>query len=803
MKKILCFFILLFGALYVNAQPPSAGYYLNGIDDYIQLDDTDNINTSVINNRTIEGWFKVVNGSARQVVYEEGAQVRSLLVYVENNYIHIGVYNKADYTPRWEGSYFREPINNDQWYHFALILENVTTPQNNPISATDNTGFKWYLDGVNMGEQAGFRVGSHPGDINVGRSDGSGPGLFFADGPWFPVGLSEYCFNSNSSSNNNYYFNGYVWGLRIWNDVRTQQEIVDNQPLIITTLGVDDLVAFLDGDSVGYLDDDDNEEEDSGGGGVDPNRVWSSTAADGNWNNASNWVGGLIPDPGLLETVIIPTSTNYPILGTHIILGDLTLDSGTSIDLQTGATLDVSYGLDNNGAITVEEQGSLLYRKNIDLTGTGNYIVKRNTPNYSNPYFYSFWSSPIVSSDANLSTLFPYSDDVYYCWDTTLDPSNWGNAGTQMVPGVGYAVRSTAAGSNLVTFDGAINNGEIVVPIANTEYADTGELGFNLIGNPYPCAIQWENFVALNRDEVEETMYYWKQVTAPYGPNLASEYIDYNNTGSNPIGMADGEIGTGQAFFVKAKAGTGGSVTFANTDKIVGNNDQFFRTSNTMTYPGRVSFKLENETLYATQLIGFLDRATTNYDDGYDGYFINYGAPIEFYSLLGDSKLSIQGYESLQGQNVTLPIGFRVDVAGVYTLSLDANYIDSAYEIELEDTETGIISNLKYDSYTFEANDSVTNDSRFLLHFRIEPVLNVDDEIIDNQTTIHYEEGVLSIWSPNSTNWNTVEVFSMDGRLLQSTEFSPEIPVESYASGVYILRLKGDNGSYLTKKWIK
>ena len=47
-------------------------------------------------------------------------------------------------------------------------------------------------------------------------------------------------------------------GFRVWNDVRTSTEINDNMDNIITTVGTDNLVAALDGDTFTYLDSSNN-----------------------------------------------------------------------------------------------------------------------------------------------------------------------------------------------------------------------------------------------------------------------------------------------------------------------------------------------------------------------------------------------------------------------------------------------------------------------------------------------------------------------------------------------------------------
>ena len=63
--------------------------------------------------------------TSRQFIMKEGAGTRAVLVYIEGGYLVVGGYNRADYTPRWEGTYFRKAITAGTWYHVALVLDNA------------------------------------------------------------------------------------------------------------------------------------------------------------------------------------------------------------------------------------------------------------------------------------------------------------------------------------------------------------------------------------------------------------------------------------------------------------------------------------------------------------------------------------------------------------------------------------------------------------------------------------------------------------------------------------------------------
>ena len=812
MKKLQILFLLLLTASFMLAQPPSDGYYLDGVDDFIELSDSDNINTTTVNNRTIEGYFKVDDATSRQVVYEEGGGSRGIIMYVESDYIIVGGFNRAnaDYSPRWEGTFFREPISDDTWYHVAIVFDNVSTPVNNPIAASDNTNLKWYLDGTLMDSRAGFEIRNHSGDVNLGRSDAN---VRYANcGTWTSGGSSEYCFNNNSQSNSNNYFAGNIWGFRIWDDVRTATEIDDNKDILITTVGTNNLVAALDGDTISYLDDDDDVVTDSGS-----NKTvitWSATASTTSWTTGSNWVGGTAPDATKLESVIIQSSTNYPVLTAHTEVGELTVNATASITVNAGATLDVYYDLINNGTITIEDDGAMLSRENVPVSGTGSYTVKRDSPNYTNRYFYSYWSTPIDESSSTIATIFPSVGGYNYFWNASATNAAWSNSHTDMEVGRGYAFRANHFNVETATFTGTVNNGDIVENVYYTIDPGSGESGYNIIGNPYPSAIDWESFQDDNSDEIQGTVYYWRQTDAPIGDNLASDYIEYNSTGSNPLGAADGNIGTAQGFAVQAKSGTAGTVTFKNSHRVIANNTQFFRpnssgvftpettnTSNNQT-DGRLSLRMSGNGVYATQLIGFIPEGTMGYEEQYDGPFINEGSSLEFYSYINTDKMSIQALPELSNTNYEVPLGYQVLSSATYTIQIDAEYLNPAFDIILEDRYEGIFTDLRQTTYSFTTTPTEEND-RFFLKVQSRNTLSVEDvEAVETQTNVLFKGEELQIIT-NRTDFKTITLYDISGKQIIQRAYTNTLAIPQLSRGIYIVKLTTENGITIAKKILK
>ncbi len=803
MKKLLHFIFLL--SVLGVAQPSGEGMYFDGANDNLTVPNTTNINSTTTNNRTYETYFKVTSTTARQILMKEGGGTRAVIIYVENGYLVLGAYNRADYTPRWDGTFYRKAISANTWYHLALIFDNAQ-PGNattNPMNATANTALKFYMDGVLEADNSGYQLGSHA-SIRLGYKNQT---LRFPNcGTWTATsGSAEYCFGSlvNDGGGNEYYFQGNIWGFRVWNDVRTSTEINDNMDNIITTVGTDNLVAALDGDTFTYLDSSNNPVDVSNPNPPTP-VTWSAIAASSNWNTGSNWVGGSVPNAARLEDGIIQVSTNYPIITTHVIAGDVQVQTGAQITINDGGTLDVSYDLVNNGTVTINLYnadsnggGSLITREAKAVSGTGSFVINRETPNYPQDY-YSIWSTPFLESDSKISSIFT-NNIISYRYDASQNPSAYVQVpnSDDMIVGQGFFIRSDSyTGALTRTFNGTVNNGDLVHPIYYNGPTDN----FNLLGNPYASALSWTEFYDDNSDVIEGTMYYWNQ--SQVGPdNSASDYISYNTTGSSEPGTT-GDIATGLGVFVKS-IGIG-SVTFKNTHRVVGSNNQFFRSSSSAD-DGKSWFRLSGPTGYSPILIGFVPGATDGYENTHDGIFVNEGASIEFYSYIDSNKYEIQGRSELQpNQQIDVPLGFEVTTAGDYTISRVLDYINTDFDIMLEDTALNIFTDLRTSDYTFNLTGPTEDNNRFIMHYNYSDTLGVDDGVVEsNKIQAFFNDTNLITRSSNAIEINRIQLYDMTGKELLNAPYSESLNTRNLSTGVFIVQYILKDSQSITKKVIK
>jgi hypothetical protein len=124
-------FFLFIGLGSVHSQIPcSSGIFLS--EDYnTTIPNTDAINLQNTRNRTIEFWFKPVdvNTMDKQVIYEEGGNVRAIYFYLQGGRIYLGAYR--DKASEGNRRLFRsEVLDANTWYHVAFSIQGNPQPEN-------------------------------------------------------------------------------------------------------------------------------------------------------------------------------------------------------------------------------------------------------------------------------------------------------------------------------------------------------------------------------------------------------------------------------------------------------------------------------------------------------------------------------------------------------------------------------------------------------------------------------------------------------------------------------------------------
>jgi len=575
-------------------------------------------------------------------------------------------------------------------------------------------------------------------------------------------------------------------------------------------------------------------------------KTWQGVTAD--WNTASNWKPSGIPT--INNCVVIPNNTvisgsNYNAYGKNLIV-----KSGGSLNIQPLNNLTIADGIivEPTGVFQIENNSNLVQINN--TVNTGNIIYKRIASGIKGSD-YVYWSSPVNNQTLNSIYTSPAQGPKYE-WNTLINNGNgtggntshgnWVSPSAIMATGKGYIVRGSStfgmAATNLnSSFTGRPNNGIIPVTVYRGTYVGGGYTGangivvttlddnHNLIGNPYPSAINALQFLSDNSAVLEGNVKLWTHGTNPgtgitnpfygsYAYNYsASDYMTINFTGSTTP-TASSSIKAGQAFFVIMNDGPTGSgtVNFNNAQRrdsggLPYANDNFFRNSDQQNTNlddlerHRIWLDLKNSNnVTETALVGYIEGASMNSDSAYDAL----ANPLDMgiYSFINNESFVIQGRSLPFDDNDQVSIGFNVPTAGTYSIAIntaDGLFLGSQ-NIYLKDELLNTYHDLKSAPYSFTATAGVYNN-RFKLVYKNTVLSNV--AFNENEIQIAKNKNIIDIVSGNEIMDN-VKVYDIRGRLLvEKTKINANtisIDMNNIQDQVLIINIVTTEGVKVTKK---
>jgi len=440
------------------------------------------------------------------------------------------------------------------------------------------------------------------------------------------------------------------------------------------------------------------------------------------------------------------------------------------------------------GSTSAGNPSTYLYRESYTPSNatftSGNYLGITNITNSST-------TGSISTSDGGTYSI-PAGNGVFFFFRGAA--SNW-------------STRTSApyiAPENVtLTSTGAINQQSITVKdwynsgstsLGYTGVGTTGNFavrGFNMVGNPYPCTIDWCTAYSgsgITRTNINPTIWEYNPVTNQFDTFLAT-----SSSGGIANGSASRYIMSGQGFFVQV-SGTGTNLlTFTEAAKAA--TQQSTGTNLLMSTQAPVAsvsqvFKLRlliDSLNYDDIAFNFNSSASSKYNWNEDAaYMAGNSAPEGLASFSDDSvKLSIN---SLPLPNLApRMIRLRVEAAvtGTYTfkkMALDA--IPKIYQLWLMDKAKNDSLDIRNNStYVFDVdvNDTTTyGNNRFQLVIRQDPALMIH---LLNFTGTKIKGGSQVVWkTENEENYTyfTVER-STDGGVTYNVIGS----VPSAALGTY------------------
>lgn len=224
--------------------------------------------------------------------------------------------------------------------------------------------------------------------------------------------------------------------------------------------------------------------------------------------------------------------------------------------------------------------------------------------------------------------------------------------------------------------------------------------GWNLVANPYACAVDWDNESGWVKQNLTNAIYVWDATMAQY--TLYSENMTVNG-GSNLIPSS-------QAFWVQANAANP-ALQINETAKV--DSDPEFKSAEVV------------EALYL-KLSGTSgsDEIAFRVVDSEEG-LAAFPAIQKFYSDQAVPRLGIVGNDETDyaiqtvfadEMAASVPLNQSFPQNGSYTIALTDETDDVLSCLFLEDLETGEWIDLRTSDYTFNA-DATDLHNRFVLHF--------------------------------------------------------------------------------------
>lgn len=501
------------------------------------------------------------------------------------------------------------------------------------------------------------------------------------------------------------------------------------------------------------------------------------------------------------------------------------ITGGKKVTIKSGKTMKIVNDVKVNGTLIFENNASLV-QINDDAVNEGKIIYKRTTPEILKTG-YVYWSSPV--NGAALKAI--QTGTLYYSFNGAGNSWVNANANTTMDTGKGYIVRGAGkwfdAGDITLTanFDGAPNNGVIPVTIV-------GAGKNNLIGNPYPSAIDGDAFINANSSIIEGTLYFWTHKSAI---QLASGIKDgtagsgayaYTSNDYSPLtkvggtNYVTGYIAAGQGFFARGST-TGGQAKFNNSMRLDGDknldNSGFLKpASASKTEKTTTTNKIEKNRIWLNltntggafkqMLLGYMTGATNNYDRGYDALSFNGNSFVNFYSINNTSLLTIQGRALPIQETDVVPLGYSSTIIGDFSISIDkTDGALSTMAVFLEDKLTNTTHNLKKGAYTFATEKGTFND-RFVLSYVDKVTLATDDfEVSENQIVITSKNKEINI-NAAANYIDKVFVYDVTGKqiFLKSKIDKDELTISNIGNTdqVLIVKVLLQDNTIITKKII-
>ncbi|MCF6278822.1 MAG: LamG domain-containing protein [Flavobacteriaceae bacterium] len=591
------------------------------------------------------------------------------------------------------------------------------------------------------------------------------------------------------------------------------------------------------------------------------------------------------------DVLIIPAgkNDNRTLLALIVNSNELTIEG----NIGTGNGITVTHYLELDGVIDLEGESQLIQTNQSDLATSSSGYIEKDQQGTANAFTYNYWAAPVSLIGAGTNnTAFTIGDilrdgtspespvtldfeagttlgsaSAYYADGAVSNPrkiakrwlwtynnsgndyANWDWLGSTYDLNVtdGYTMKGISGASAIGTDqnyvflgkpNNVLNGGTEIVHTTFAAPADPLYPDISLTGNPFPSALDANQFITDNMASTNGQLYFWehwgggdhlwKNYQGGYAvrtivtgtPAVSHPDIDQTGSGSKTPGQY---IAVGQGFYV-ISSDVGGNVVFNNGQRTFqkeGASSTFFKqsgksnkSSNIEEGDGKMIIRVGFESpkgFHRQVAVAFeIEGATDGFDKGYDGRSGDFLSNDAFF-IQDDKYYVIQAFGDFKKER-EIPISIFIDADndnGIQKFMIDKlENISDNVEIYIKDNVSGETFDIKNQNY--EVNlPTGEHKTRFSLVFQ--PRLLRSDEIAEikegfiiyvnnNLSEINIKKiadiaitkavlvnslgQTISIWSSGLENRDTV------------------LPV-NVSTGVYILSVETESGTIIKKLLIE
>jgi len=491
-------------------------------------------------------------------------------------------------------------------------------------------------------------------------------------------------------------------------------------------------------------------------------------------------------------------------------LAHLTVNAGGTVIIESTGRLEITGTMTSTGTITNNAniaEGGLVIHSGASLIHNNAGVNATMHRNFPNSHHWRLISSPVVGQaiTGDWSRIIEADNRGYDFFDWHEANSIWrnqkvsGNLITQFVAGRGYLVSYWIRGgtveaptfsaiANLTqTFAGELNNGN--VPVTITHQNTGAHRGANLIGNPYPSAIDW-NLVPNRIDFFADHHAY---IYDPAFGGGVGGYISVDGSFSNAF------IAPNQGFFVLVRETPPTTFTFTPAMRAHGGSFKAAPVQENLV------IRLWHGNFYdeTTMRIRESSQWTRDPYDAAKFFSFNNQAPQLFSQSSDQVQLAVNSVPQVD-QSSEFTLGLRAPATGQYTLSLQtSNGAFDQRDVFVRDLLTGAVHNLRQNpQFAFHATQG-DHAARFKVSFTQPTTVG---NLPQGTTAIYVHNNILHLNFASDESNRLLQVFDISGRVVKSQRLqdgaSQSIPL-ALEMGTYIVRITDSQGVATQRVMVK